>query len=187
MRTNAATRRYDFCARQVEGAAEARLSEKRAELIAHTGQAGGVAGEQDEFSVSLHNAGKATAHDIRAWVADGRSVALRRTLGPSRQARSRRSSSSPLAGRIRGTRISASSCERHGRTAQAKTRTTSLSSSTSLRRRGRRRGRTLGRPSSASPPLAGRVPKLCSLETSRKMAPLDMTHATCCRARRNLR
>ena len=54
---------------QVEGEAEARDAEKRAELLCQQGPRGGVSPGVDEYTVRLHNVGRATAYDVKAWIA----------------------------------------------------------------------------------------------------------------------
>jgi len=56
---------------QVEGEAEDRVSHRRAELLCRQGDHGGTPSPGiDEYSVLLHNVGRATAHDVRAWIAN---------------------------------------------------------------------------------------------------------------------
>jgi hypothetical protein len=54
---------------QVEGQAEDRVSERRAELVVRQGDRGGESGGADYYSIIIVNGGRATAHDVRAWIA----------------------------------------------------------------------------------------------------------------------
>jgi hypothetical protein len=68
---------------QVEGEAEHRLSELRAHLVCSQGARGGTGVGMDEYSIALLNAGKTTAHDVRAWIAteDGEALSVEQRPG----------------------------------------------------------------------------------------------------------
>jgi hypothetical protein len=61
---------------QVEGEAEHRLSERRADLVCRQGPRGGAGEGFDEYDVALVNGGRSTAHDLSAWIAteDGQAI-----------------------------------------------------------------------------------------------------------------
>jgi hypothetical protein len=61
---------------QVEGEAEHRLNERRADLVCRQGSRGGAGEGFDEYDVALVNGGRSTAHDLSAWIAteDGQAI-----------------------------------------------------------------------------------------------------------------
>jgi hypothetical protein len=61
---------------QVEGQAEDRLGERQADLVCRQGSRGGVTPDSDEYNIELVNGGRATAHDVRAWIATDDGTAL---------------------------------------------------------------------------------------------------------------